>query len=63
MRMLQKEPSSYWRIWQTSDYGQEMEIKVVWPHLNVFPLSKDGSAGHSDIKENKKYTEEKIGTQ
>ena len=28
-------------------FGQETEIKVVWPYLKVFRFSKDKSAGQS----------------
>ena len=30
---------------------QEMETKMVWPRLQVFWLIKDGSVGHSKIKQ------------
>ena len=45
---LQKDPSSRWKIWRTSDLGRETKAEEVWPHLKVFWFSKDDSTGHSE---------------
>ena len=37
----QKDPSSHCRIWWTPGPGQEIENKMVWPHLKVVWFSKD----------------------
>ena len=42
------------RKYDTPDFGHETETEVVWPHLKVFWLSIDNSAGHSARKKKKR---------
>ena len=46
---------------QSPDFGQETELKLVWPCLKVFWLSKDNSAGHSGRKKKEKVDNRRGG--
>ena len=59
----QKDPSSHWRIWRTSDPGQKTEAKMVWPCLKVFWFSQDNPTGRSERKRYTRQTEEEVGRQ